>query len=112
MQYVKVPIIQEQLYSLQIMHSFKELRLFLQNYNARLADFGFAKDGPTADKSHLTASIRRTYGYLAPKYMKKGGIHYFMYAIDISEPCKYAYPAMFLWTVSVLLVCSCRGDDC
>ncbi|WCJ19487.1 Protein kinase superfamily protein [Euphorbia peplus] len=43
-----------------------------QNYNPKLSDFGFAKDGPTGDKSYQTASIIGGGGYSAPEYMIEG----------------------------------------
>lgn len=45
-----------------------------QNYNAKLSDFGLAKDGPTGDKSHVSTRIMGTYGYAAPEYMATGDI--------------------------------------
>jgi serine/threonine protein kinase len=40
------------------------------NYNAKLSNFGMAKDGTTVDKSHV--SNRLTYGYAAPEYLTTG----------------------------------------
>ncbi|GLT73665.1 hypothetical protein SLA2020_455060 [Shorea laevis] len=42
------------------------------NYNAKLSDFGLAKDGPTGDKSHVSTRVMGTYGYAAPEYMATG----------------------------------------
>ncbi|KVI03609.1 Protein kinase, ATP binding site-containing protein [Cynara cardunculus var. scolymus] len=42
------------------------------NYNAKLSDFGLAKDGPTGDKSHVSTRIMGTYGYAAPEYLATG----------------------------------------
>ncbi|KAG8651284.1 probable serine/threonine-protein kinase PBL9 isoform X2 [Manihot esculenta] len=56
-----------------IYRDFKTSNVLLDtDYNAKLSDFGFAKDGPTDDRSHLTASILGTHGYLAPEYANKG----------------------------------------
>lgn len=44
----------------------------LQNYNAKLSDFGLAKDGPTGDKSHVSTRVMGTYGYAAPEYLATG----------------------------------------
>ncbi|XP_038690863.1 probable serine/threonine-protein kinase PBL9 [Tripterygium wilfordii] len=42
------------------------------NYNAKLSDFGLAKDGPTGSKSHVSTRVMGTYGYAAPEYMATG----------------------------------------
>lgn len=44
----------------------------LQNYNAKLSDFGLAKDGPIDGKSHVSTRVMGTYGYAAPEYMATG----------------------------------------
>ncbi|VAI09086.1 unnamed protein product [Triticum turgidum subsp. durum] len=41
-------------------------------YNAKLSDFGLAKDGPVGDKSHVSTRIMGTYGYAAPEYIMTG----------------------------------------
>lgn len=46
--------------------------MVFQEYNAKLSDFGLAKDGPVGDKSHVSTRIMGTYGYAAPEYMKTG----------------------------------------
>lgn len=46
----------------------------LQEYNAKLSDFGLAKDGPVGDKSHVSTRIMGTYGYAAPEYIMTGNI--------------------------------------
>ncbi|KAG0489483.1 hypothetical protein HPP92_006346 [Vanilla planifolia] len=40
-----------------------------KNYNAKLSDFGLAKDGPTGDRSHVSTRIMGTFGYAAPEYL-------------------------------------------
>lgn len=48
-----------------------------QDYNAKLSDFGLAKDGPTGDKSHVSTRVLGTYGYAAPEYLATGtGLNY------------------------------------
>ncbi|XP_022849051.1 probable serine/threonine-protein kinase PBL9 [Olea europaea var. sylvestris] len=42
------------------------------DYNAKLSDFGLAKDGPTGDKSHVSTRVLGTYGYAAPEYLATG----------------------------------------
>ena len=44
----------------------------LQNYNAKLADFGLAKLGPSGGMSHVTTRVMGTYGYAAPEYIATG----------------------------------------
>ena len=44
----------------------------LQNYNAKLSDFGLARDGPTGDRSHVSTRVMGTRGYAAPEYLATG----------------------------------------
>jgi serine/threonine protein kinase len=46
----------------------------IQEYNAKLSDFGLAKDGPVGDKSHVSTRIMGTYGYAAPEYIMTGNV--------------------------------------
>lgn len=43
-----------------------------QLYHAKLSDFGLAKMGPTASKSHVSTQVMGTYGYAAPEYVATG----------------------------------------
>ncbi|URE26941.1 Protein kinase APK1A [Musa troglodytarum] len=53
-----------------IYRDFKASNILLDtNYNAKLSDFGLAKDGPTGDKSHVSTRVMGTYGYAAPEYL-------------------------------------------
>ena len=45
---------------------------FYQEYNAKLSDFGLARDGPQGDKSHVSTRVMGTYGYAAPEYVMTG----------------------------------------
>ena len=47
---------------------------FLQEYNAKLSDFGLAKDGPSGDKSHVSTRVMGTQGYAAPEYIATGNL--------------------------------------
>ncbi|XP_074305189.1 receptor-like cytoplasmic kinase 176 [Silene latifolia] len=42
------------------------------HYNAKLSDFGLARDGPSGDKSHVSTRVMGTYGYAAPEYVATG----------------------------------------
>ncbi|XP_039061519.1 probable serine/threonine-protein kinase PBL9 isoform X2 [Hibiscus syriacus] len=56
-----------------IYRDFKTSNILIDsNYNAKLSDFGLAKDGPTGDKSHVSTRVMGTYGYAAPEYMATG----------------------------------------
>lgn len=56
-----------------IYRDFKTSNILLdQDYNAKLSDFGLAKDGPIGDKTHVSTRIMGTYGYAAPEYIMTG----------------------------------------
>ncbi|KAJ8562732.1 hypothetical protein K7X08_031184 [Anisodus acutangulus] len=56
-----------------IYRDFKSSNILLDsNYNAKLSDFGLAKDGPIDGKSHVSTRVMGTYGYAAPEYMATG----------------------------------------
>ncbi|KAK8671741.1 hypothetical protein V6N13_038328 [Hibiscus sabdariffa] len=56
-----------------IYRDFKTSNILLDsNYNAKLSDFGLAKDGPTGDKSHVSTRVMGTHGYAAPEYIVTG----------------------------------------
>ncbi|XP_021624728.1 probable serine/threonine-protein kinase PBL10 isoform X3 [Manihot esculenta] len=42
------------------------------NYNAKLSDFGLAKDGSVNSRTHVTTRVLGTEGYYAPEYMESG----------------------------------------
>ncbi|XP_004308853.1 PREDICTED: protein kinase APK1B, chloroplastic-like [Fragaria vesca subsp. vesca] len=42
------------------------------NYNAKLGDFGLAKDGTAGDKSHVSAAVMGTHVHAAPEYVATG----------------------------------------
>ncbi|KAM5556385.1 receptor-like cytoplasmic kinase 176 [Rosa sericea] len=56
-----------------IYRDFKTSNILLDSaYNAKLSDFGLAKDGPAGDRSHVSTRVMGTYGYAAPEYMATG----------------------------------------
>ncbi|KAK4800936.1 hypothetical protein SAY86_021423 [Trapa natans] len=56
-----------------IYRDFKTGNILLDSsYNAKLSDFGLARDGPTGDKSHVSTRVMGTYGYAAPEYLATG----------------------------------------
>ncbi|KAJ0089094.1 hypothetical protein Patl1_31864 [Pistacia atlantica] len=56
-----------------IYRDFKASNILLDsNYNAKLSDFGLARDGPIGDKSHVSTRVMGTYGYAAPEYLATG----------------------------------------
>nr|GEV85112.1 probable serine/threonine-protein kinase PBL17 [Tanacetum cinerariifolium] len=42
------------------------------DFNAKLSDFGLAKDGPMGDQTHVSTRVMGTYGYAAPEYIMTG----------------------------------------
>jgi serine/threonine protein kinase len=45
---------------------------WLQDYTAKLSDFGLAKAGPEGDETHVSTRVMGTYGYAAPEYVMTG----------------------------------------
>ncbi|XP_049377359.1 probable serine/threonine-protein kinase PBL18 [Solanum stenotomum] len=42
------------------------------DFNAKLSDFGLARDGPSGDRTHVSTRIVGTNGYAAPEYLASG----------------------------------------
>ncbi|XP_013609796.1 PREDICTED: probable serine/threonine-protein kinase NAK isoform X1 [Brassica oleracea var. oleracea] len=56
-----------------IYRDFKASNILLDsNYNAKLSDFGLARDGPEGDNSHVSTRVVGTQGYAAPEYLATG----------------------------------------
>ncbi|XP_022149946.1 probable serine/threonine-protein kinase PBL17 isoform X2 [Momordica charantia] len=56
-----------------IYRDFKSSNILLDdNYNAKLSDFGLAKEGPMGDQTHVSTRVMGTYGYAAPEYVMTG----------------------------------------
>ncbi|XP_020239309.1 probable serine/threonine-protein kinase PIX13 [Cajanus cajan] len=47
----------------------------LQNYIAKITDFGLAKLGPAGGQSHVTTRVIGTYGYAAPEFVATGHLY-------------------------------------
>ncbi|RWR78518.1 Protein kinase domain-containing protein [Cinnamomum micranthum f. kanehirae] len=59
-----------------IYRSFKPSDILLDlNYNAKISDFGLARDGPQGEDSHVSTRVMGTYGYAAPEYMATGHLY-------------------------------------
>ncbi|XP_010918257.1 probable serine/threonine-protein kinase PIX13 [Elaeis guineensis] len=59
-----------------IYRDFKASNILLDsNYNAKLSDFGLAKNGPTGGESHVSTRVMGTYGYAAPEYVATGHLY-------------------------------------
>ncbi|AEC07819.1 root-specific kinase 1 [Arabidopsis thaliana] len=56
-----------------IYRDFKTSNILLDSdYNAKLSDFGLAKDGPEGEHTHVTTRVMGTQGYAAPEYIMTG----------------------------------------
>ncbi|XP_049403522.1 serine/threonine-protein kinase RIPK-like [Solanum stenotomum] len=56
-----------------IYRDFKASNILLDSdYNAKLSDFGLAKDGPEGDDTHVSTRVMGTQGYAAPEYLMTG----------------------------------------
>ena len=73
-------------------------QILYQDYNAKLSDFGLAKDGPEGDKTHVSTRVMGTYGYAAPEYVMTGKRDFLLI------PCHFLIP---IW---VLLNPNCLRD--
>lgn len=47
----------------------------LQDYTAKLSDFGLAKDGPEGGETHVITRVMGTQGYAAPEYVMTGNVN-------------------------------------
>ncbi|ONK82042.1 uncharacterized protein A4U43_C01F35530 [Asparagus officinalis] len=56
-----------------IYRDFKTSNILLDSeFNAKLSDFGLAKEGPKGDATHVSTRVMGTYGYAAPEYIMTG----------------------------------------
>ncbi|KAL4597680.1 hypothetical protein ACB092_11G006100, partial [Castanea dentata] len=63
----------EEVEKLVIYRDFKTSNILLDaDYNAKLSDFGLAKDDPEDGKTRVSTRVMGTYGYAAPEYVMTG----------------------------------------
>ncbi|XP_011623105.1 probable serine/threonine-protein kinase PBL3 isoform X1 [Amborella trichopoda] len=56
-----------------VFRDFKSANILLDgNFNAKLSDFGWARDGPASDRTHVSTRAIGTLGYAAPEYHLNG----------------------------------------
>ncbi|CAJ1950099.1 unnamed protein product [Sphenostylis stenocarpa] len=56
-----------------IFRDFKTSNILLdKDFNAKLSDFGLAKDAPVGHKKHVSTEVMGTEGYIAPEYVMTG----------------------------------------
>ncbi|KAG6503497.1 hypothetical protein ZIOFF_035812 [Zingiber officinale] len=56
-----------------IFRDFKSSNILLdEDWNAKLSDFGLARQGPTEGITHVTTAVVGTAGYAAPEYIRTG----------------------------------------
>ncbi|XP_031487595.1 serine/threonine-protein kinase PCRK1-like [Nymphaea colorata] len=56
-----------------IFRDFKASNILLDsNFNAKLSDFGLAREGPAEGFSHISTAVVGTIGYAAPEYVQTG----------------------------------------
>lgn len=57
----------------------------LKEFNAKLSDFGLAREGPTGDKTHVSTRVMGTRGYAAPEYVATGWQNSFFSSFNVSQ---------------------------
>lgn len=56
-----------------IFRDFKTSNVLLdEDFQAKLSDFGLAREGPTAGQTHVSTAVVGTHGYAAPDYIETG----------------------------------------
>ena len=70
---------------------FSSFFFLLQNYDAKISDFGLAKNGPVGENSHVTTRVMGTYGYAAPEYVATGKISYLVATFMATSSCDFCF---------------------
>ncbi|KAI8544696.1 hypothetical protein RHMOL_Rhmol08G0315700 [Rhododendron molle] len=80
-----------------IYRDFKSSNILLDSdFNAKLSDFGLAKDGPEGDETHVTTRVMGTEGYAAPEYIMTGKLLYFNLCHLTTLSDVYSFGVVFL----------------
>jgi serine/threonine protein kinase len=64
----------------------------VQEFNAKLSDFGLARAGPTGDRTHVSTRVMGTQGYAAPEYVATGLLFYSKSELYCTILLKYSLP--------------------
>nr|TKR98192.1 kinase family protein [Populus alba] len=78
-----------------IYRDFKTSNILLdQDYNAKLSDFGLAKDGPMGDKTHVSTRIMGTYGMKGTNFLAASDM--------LKQVRSYTLPNLTDWALPLL----------
>lgn len=51
----------------------------VQDFNAKLSDFGLVRLAPQGDETHVSTRIIGAFGHLAPEYIYTGNLFFLVY---------------------------------
>lgn len=87
------------------------LFLSLQDYSAKLSDFGLAKDGPEGDDTHVSTRVMGTQGYAAPEYIMTGNFNSYHNLNPSSHLKKKKLKANILNMFDIFIFRSLNGNE-